>query len=185
MNEWIEALRKNLGKGQSSAPLKNVGKKSESAKMLAQRVVGNAAASKAGKSIIKDIGDGSVQVVLDTVRAFIEKESGDADKAKQMEGRAIKIISRAVIIIKDKGMSEELGKELDESIHIMCGKLIDAHEIGSFAFDAEDISKSVAAVETVLLRLFQPYYTEKDREKMKGFFAVRWHFFFNNPKQTQ
>jgi len=130
---------------------------------------GKMAATSAGKSLISKMMSEDAVIVVDNLKIFASKESGDKF-AEDLYTKVLKISTKIGILCTDGALKpEDFWIPAAKPIRTVFSKLIDSFEL-SFAFDPEGLACDIREVEVILEKIFSPLLSTKNIQTMKGLF---------------
>jgi len=166
---WTSAIQSNMKKSPSKPPTRRNHKGVNLSTKAKTNLGGKMAGTNAGKTIISKMMNEDSSIILENLKIFAAKESGDKF-AEDFYTKVIKLSAKIGILCSDGALkSEDFWIPAAKAVRVVFSKLIDSFEL-SFAFDPEGLACDIREVEVIFEKIFSPLLSTKNIQTMKGLF---------------
>lgn len=169
-NEWIKAIRANLGKDAGPAPDREEVKKKGGLVLRAKKkLAGKLANTDIGRNIVNQVLDDETITILDLLQQFCEKECGEKE-AVRLQKNIIKTIVKIGILTNEKQLNEKQLLSLRVPIVNVLFQIMDYYEI-SFSFDPNELHINLMKIAALFENMLAPHLTKKSIDRVKDVVA--------------
>jgi len=167
-DRWISNLQENKNKPHSQPPKKinrDKGFSVRTKSAIGEKVI----SSSIGKSILKETMNEDAWFIMNNIKIFISKESGEK-VGKIMYNDILKFVAKVYILCKEGLLTPDyFWTNIKDPLWKTFSLLIDSFEL-SFAFDPSVLAKDVAELSITFEKIFIPLMSTSSIQSLKSIF---------------